>query len=61
MATYGEGEPTDNAVQLTQNLSDDSFEFTNNSHRLDGLKFVMFGLGNKTHEHYNAIARKMDA
>lgn len=61
MATYGEGEPTDNAVQLTQNLSDDSFEFTNGSHRLDGLKFVMFGLGNKTYEHYNAIARKMDA
>lgn len=61
MATYGEGEPTDNAVQLTQNLSDDSFEFTNGSHRLDGLKYVMFGLGNKTYEHYNAIARKMDA
>ncbi|KAH8114596.1 hypothetical protein DFH11DRAFT_1592052 [Phellopilus nigrolimitatus] len=60
VATYGEGEPTDNAVQLTQNLSEDSFEFSNGSHRLDGLKYVMFGLGNRTYEHYNAIARKMD-
>ncbi len=60
MATYGEGEPTDNAVQLTQNLADESFEFTNGLHRLEGLKYVMFGLGNKTYEHYNAIARNMD-
>lgn len=60
MATYGEGEPTDNAVQLTQNLADDSFEFSKGARRLDGLKFVMFGLGNKTYEHYNAIARKVD-
>lgn len=60
MATYGEGEPTDNAVQLTQNIAEESFEFTNGQHRLEGLKYVMFGLGNKTYEHYNAIARRMD-
>jgi NADPH-ferrihemoprotein reductase len=60
MATYGEGEPTDNAVQLCQNLGDDSFTFTNGDHKLDGLKYVMFGLGNKTYEHYNLIARKVD-
>lgn len=61
MATYGEGEPTDNAVTVTQNILESDFEFTNGSHRLDGLKYVVFGLGNKTYEHYNAIARKMDA
>ncbi|EIN12678.1 NADPH-dependent cytochrome P450 oxidoreductase [Punctularia strigosozonata HHB-11173 SS5] len=60
MATYGEGEPTDNAVQLCQNLSDDSFTFSKGEHRLDGLKYVIFGLGNKTYEHYNLIARKTD-
>jgi NADPH-ferrihemoprotein reductase len=60
MATYGEGEPTDNAVSLCQALSDVSFEFSNAEHRLDGLKFVIFGLGNKTYEHYNAIARNVD-
>ncbi|KAL5482608.1 hypothetical protein ACEPAI_9202 [Sanghuangporus weigelae] len=61
MATYGEGEPTDNAVTLTQNIFESDFEFSNGSHRLDGLKYVIFGLGNRTYEHYNAIARKMDA
>jgi NADPH-ferrihemoprotein reductase len=61
MATYGEGEPTDNAVQLTQNLADDAFEFTNGKHNLQGLKYVIFGLGNKTYEHYNLISKKADA
>ncbi|TFK70367.1 putative cytochrome P450 oxidoreductase [Pluteus cervinus] len=60
MATYGEGEPTDNAVTLMQNLADESFEFSNGSHRLDGLKYVVFGLGNKTYEHYNLIGRNVD-
>ena len=60
VATYGEGEPTDNAVQLIQNLTDESFEFSNGSHKLEGLKYVVFGLGNKTYEHYNAIARIVD-
>ena len=60
MATYGEGEPTDNAVQLCQNLSDESFEFTNGEHKLPGLKYVVFGLGNKTYEHYNLISRNVD-
>lgn len=61
MATYGEGEPTDNAVQLMANLEDSDFQFKNGEHRLDGLKYVVFGLGNKTYEHYNLIARKVDA
>ncbi|KAG8803503.1 NADPH-cytochrome P450 reductase [Serendipita sp. 398] len=60
MATYGEGEPTDNAVQLMQNLEDPDFNFSKGEHRLDGLKYVVFGLGNKTYEHYNFIARKTD-
>jgi NADPH-ferrihemoprotein reductase len=60
MATYGEGEPTDNAVQLMQNLSEDSFEFSKGQHRLDGLKYVIFGLGNKTYEHYNLVSKQTD-
>jgi NADPH-ferrihemoprotein reductase len=60
MATYGEGEPTDNAVQLMQNLSDESFEFSKGEHKLNGLKYVVFGLGNKTYEHYNVISRQVD-
>ena len=61
MATYGEGEPTDNAVQLMQNLEDADFAFKNGEHTLNGLKYVVFGLGNKTYEHYNVIAQKTDA
>ncbi|KAG5648378.1 hypothetical protein DXG03_004952 [Asterophora parasitica] len=61
MATYGEGEPTDNAVQLLQNIQDESFEFSNGERRLEGLKYVVFGLGNKTYEHYNSIGRAVDA
>lgn len=60
MATYGEGEPTDNAVQLMQNLSDESFEFSKGEHKLDGLKYVIFGLGNRTYEHYNVISKQVD-
>ncbi|KAJ7075834.1 putative cytochrome P450 oxidoreductase [Mycena belliarum] len=60
MATYGEGEPTDNAVQLMQNIQDDSFEFSNGEHKLAGLKYVVFSLGNKTYEHYNLIGRQVD-
>lgn len=60
MATYGEGEPTDNAVQLMQNLQDDSFEFSKGGRDLSGLKYVVFGLGNKTYEHYNVISKHVD-
>uniref|UniRef100_A0A8H7XQU1 NADPH--cytochrome P450 reductase n=1 Tax=Psilocybe cubensis TaxID=181762 RepID=A0A8H7XQU1_PSICU len=61
VATYGEGEPTDNAVQLLQNLQDESFEFSSGERKLSGLKYVVFGLGNKTYEHYNLIGRTVDA
>ncbi|CCM01900.1 uncharacterized protein FIBRA_03971 [Fibroporia radiculosa] len=60
MATYGEGEPTDNAVTLCQNLSDESFELSNGEHKLPAIKYVVFGLGNKTYEHYNLIAKNVD-
>lgn len=60
MATYGEGEPTDNAGQLMQNLADESFEFSNGEHKLPDLKYVVFGLGNRTYEHYNVISRQVD-
>ncbi|KAF7346044.1 NADPH--cytochrome P450 reductase [Mycena sanguinolenta] len=61
MATYGEGEPTDNAVQLMQSLQDESFDFGKGERQLEGLKYVVFGLGNKTYEHYNLIGRQVDA
>jgi len=60
MATYGEGEPTDNSVGLMEFVGDEGVAFTNGE-RLDNLKYVIFGLGNRTYEHYNAVARNLDA
>jgi len=56
IATYRVGEPTDNAVQLIQNFTDESFEFSSGSHRLDGIKYVVFGLGNKMYDLKHRIA-----
>lgn len=51
MATYGEGEPTDNAVEFFDYLANECDD-------LSGIKFVCFGLGNSTYEFYNAIGQK---
>ncbi len=61
MATYGEGEPTDNAVGLMEFIENDTPEFSNGSERLENLNYVIFGLGNRTYEHFNAVARKLDS
>ncbi|WWC67713.1 uncharacterized protein I206_101625 [Kwoniella pini CBS 10737] len=59
MATYGEGEPTDNATNLIELISEEEPEFSNGS-TLENLNYVIFGLGNKTYEFYNEVARKLD-
>ncbi|TID17266.1 hypothetical protein CANINC_004030 [Pichia inconspicua] len=51
MATYGEGEPTDNAVEFFDYLE-------NECESLEGVDYVCFGLGNNTYEFYNAIGKK---
>merc|ERR1719312_1240946 len=43
MATYGEGDPTDNAMDFNEKLTEGSLN-------LDGLAYSVFGLGNKTYE-----------
>lgn len=53
VATYGEGDPTDNAQEF--------FEWLNNGGtELKGLRYAVFGLGNKTYEHYNKVAKYLD-
>lgn len=57
LATYGDGEPTDNArpffnwLQRASHI-EDSFK---------AVQFSVFGLGNRSYEHYNAAARYLDA
>lgn len=53
MATYGEGDPTDNSMEF--------YEWLKNSEPdLTGMTYAVFGLGNKTYEHYNAVAIYLD-
>ena len=54
LATYGDGEPTDNARPFYEWLSKDDKE----EGYLSGLKFSIFGLGNKTYERYNWMAKE---
>ncbi|CAM9786407.1 unnamed protein product [Chrysoparadoxa australica] len=54
MATYGEGEPTDNARPFLDWMKDEA------DGALSGLQFTVFGLGNKQYEHYNRMGTLTD-
>ena len=64
LATYGEGEPTDNAVEFYEFFMGEDISFsqggTAENNPLSNLKYVTFGLGNNTYEHYNAMVRRID-
>ncbi|ORZ35192.1 hypothetical protein BCR44DRAFT_116630 [Catenaria anguillulae PL171] len=63
LATYGEGEPTDNAVGLNEYLMNAAQEHASSApdeKPLAGLHYAVFGLGNKTYEQFNAMARNVD-
>lgn len=53
VATYGEGEPTDNAVEFFNWLDGDADQISN-------VKYTVFGLGNSTYEFYNAMGAKLN-
>nr|UCK81639.1 NADPH--cytochrome P450 reductase [Arenicola marina] len=53
VATYGEGDPTDNAQEFYDWLQD-------GAEPLSGLNYAVFGLGNKTYEHFNAMGKFVD-
>lgn len=63
MATYGEGEPTDNAVDFWDLVQEEDAQFSETNAEeapLKKLHYVAFGLGNKTYEHYNEVIRSID-
>jgi len=63
MATYGEGEPTDNAVDFWDLVSDEQPQFSEAEDEetpLKNLRYIAFGLGNKTYEHYNEVIRNIE-
>ncbi|TDH68183.1 hypothetical protein CCR75_004108 [Bremia lactucae] len=55
MATYGEGDPTDNAIGFIDYLKDKNDIL--GPRTFEGVNFTVFGLGNTQYEHYNAIGR----
>lgn len=61
LATYGEGEPTDNAVDFYEFITGEDISFSQgNDPPLGNLNFVAFGLGNNTYEHYNSMVRNVN-
>ena len=59
VATYGEGEPTDNAVPLMDFLKAEDTTFSEGD-RVEGLKYVIFALGNRTYEQFCAVGHHLD-
>lgn len=61
LATYGEGEPTDNAVDFFEFITGEGVSFSQgNDPALGNLNYVAFGLGNNTYEHYNSVVRDVN-
>jgi NADPH-ferrihemoprotein reductase len=64
LATYGEGEPTDNAVEFYEFITGEDVSFgsgaSGDEKPLSRLNYVAFGLGNNTYEHYNSTVRNVD-
>lgn len=69
IATYGEGEPTDNSAEFIRDLKVKAGVIAPDEEEkkesepleaepsLQGLEFCVFGLGNRQYEHYNAMGK----
>ncbi|KAK7206977.1 NADPH cytochrome P450 oxidoreductase [Myxozyma melibiosi] len=61
MSSYGEGEPTDNAVSFFDFVTSESPDFCEQKDvPLQSMRYAAFGLGNSTYEHYNAVIHRVD-
>lgn len=68
MATYGEGEPTDNATDFYSWIMDGAGVGEDEGDEIESmtlekplsLPYFVFGLGNSTYAHFNAIGKRLD-
>ncbi|KAI8989268.1 NADPH-dependent cytochrome P450 oxidoreductase [Pilobolus umbonatus] len=62
LATYGEGEPTDNAAEFWDLITEEDPIFSENNEEkpLSNLRYILFGLGNRTYDQYNEVSRRVD-
>ncbi|EFY84585.1 NADPH-cytochrome P450 reductase [Metarhizium acridum CQMa 102] len=61
LATTGDGKPTENATNLFNSVAGEAPALLRlGNSPLQSLKFMIFGLGDSTHDHYNAMARSVN-
>lgn len=60
VATYGDGEPTENAESMMSFLLDEGVTFSTGGSTLENLNYVVFGLGNKSYQKYQEMSRTLD-